>query len=486
MENDKTRNPFDLRDWLKKADEMGQLRIANGADLKYEIGTITEINAAKAGPAIIFDQISGYPEGYRILTGSMLNAKTFGMTLGIEDSMGNVELVDRVAEILRNVATDSKNYPMEYVEDGPVMENKLVGDDVDLNAIPVPLWHELDGGAYMGTGTWQVHQDPDTGWVNLGTYRVQRFGKNIAGNYISPGHHGHIIRQKYWDRGEPCPVVMCFGAHPLFYLMGSSDVPSGVDELTWVGAIAGKRVPVIKGPVTGLPIPADCEIAIEGYAYPDETMLEGPFGEFTGYYGGGEKQEHVVQVKALYFRNQPILLGSPPNRPPNDMSYQFTVMRSAAIKEALSKAGVPDVKSVWVAEAGGGRMWIVTSIKQRYAGHAAQAAAIACNCQAGALMSKYSIVVDDDIDPSKMDEVIWAICTRTNPVDDIDILRQCWSNPLETMITTEDKREGKLYISKALINACRPYHKLHEFAPVSQSSDKLLKSTLDKWGDLFK
>lgn len=479
-------NPFDLRDWIERAKEAGQLRVAEGANLQHEVGTITEINAKKGGPAILFDKFDGYQEGYRVLTGSMLNARTFGMTLGLDSALSNLDLVDKVAEILRNVEKKAESFPMEFVEDGPVMENRMVGQEVDLNVIPVPIWHELDGGAYIGTGTWQIHQDPDTGWVNVGTYRVQRLGKDIAGNYISPGHHGHIIRQKYWDRGEPCPVIMCFGAHPLFYLMGSSDVPAGVDELTWAGAIAGKRVPVIKGPVTGLPIPADCEIVIEGYAYPDQKMLEGPFGEFTGYYGGGEKQEHIVQVKALYFRNQPILLGAPPNRPPNDMSYQFTVMRSAAIKEALHKAGVPDVKSVWVAEAGGGRMWIVTSIKQRYAGHAAQAAAIACNCQAGALMAKYSIVVDDDIDPSKLDEVIWAICTRTNPIEDIDILRQCWSNPLETMIPTNEKNEGKLYISKAIINACRPFHRLNEFAAVSQSSAELMQRTLKKWDFLFK
>lgn len=479
-------NPFDLREWLEKAKEIGQLKIAEGADLDYEVGAITELNAAKSGPAIVFDKFKGYPEGYRVMVGSMCNANTLGLTLGFEGNYTNMELVDKVATVLRDVEDKAKDYPVEYVKTGPIMDNVMTGDDVDLNVIPVPIFHEKDGGAYIGTGCYQIHQDPDNGWVNLGTYRVQRHNKNQLGNYISPGHHGHIIRMKYWEKGEGCPTVMVFGGHPLFYLLGSSDVPTGVDEMSWVGAIAGKKVPCIKGPVTGLPIPADAEIVIEGFCYPGEQMTEGPFGEFTGYYGGGQSKQPYVEAKALYYRNQPILLGSPPSRPPNDMSYQFTVMRSANIKEALRKSGVPDVQGVWVAEAGGGRMWIVTSIKQKYCGHATQAASIACNCQAGALMTKYSIVVDEDIDPSNNEEVIWAISTRSNPAEDIDIMRQGWSNPLEPMLRPEQKAAKQFWISKCIIRAVRPYDRITTtFPPVAESKPEYLKATKEKWSNLF-
>ena len=479
-------NPFDLRQWIAQARAAGQLKEVRGAKLDLEVGAITEINAAKGGPALLFDEFSGYPQGFRILTGAMLNARTLGLTLGFTGEFDNLELADRVAGILRKVETEAETYPVEFVEDGPIMENRFFGQDIDLQSLPVPLWHEKDGGEFIGTGTFQIHQDPETGWTNVGTYRVQRLGKNRLGNYISPGHHGHIIRSKYWEQGKPCPVVMCFGSHPLYFLLGSSDVPAGVDELTWAGAIAGRRVPVIKGPVTGLPIPADCEIAVEGWCYPGKTMLEGPFGEFTGYYGGGQKEEPYVEAAGLYYRNQPILLGSPPSKPPNDMSYQFTVMRSAAIKEMLRKGGVPAVRGVWVAEAGGGRMWIVTSIRQCYAGHATQAAMLAASCQPGALMCKYSIVVDEDIDPSNLDEVIWAISTRSDPATDIDIIRQGWSNPLDTRITAADKAAGRLSSSRAIIRAVRPYDQLKSFAPVAQASPELLKETRAKWSELWK
>lgn len=477
---------FDLRPWLEKAKAMEQLQEVEGADLNLEVGAITELNAKRGGPALLFDKFKGHQEGFRVLTGSMLNAATLGLTMGFEGQLDNLAVVDKVADTLRAIETKSADYPMEFVSDGPVMENKVTGEDIDLTIFPIPIWHELDGGPFIGTGVWQIHQDPDTGWVNIGTYRVQMLEKNKLGNYISPGHHGNIIRQKYWDKGEPCPVVFCFGAHPLFLLMGSSDVPAGVDELSWIGAVKNQRVPVIKGPVTGLPIPADAEIVVEGFAYPGEQMIEGPFGEFTGYYAGGQKPEPMVEAKALYYRNQPILVGSPPCRPPNDFSYQFSVMRSAGIKETLRKAGVPAVKGVWVSEAGGGRMWMVTSIAQKYAGHAIQAAGIAALCQAGGLMTRYSIVVDEDIDPSKNDDVIWALSTRSDPASDIDILRQCWSNPLDPMLTADDKAGKRLWNSRAIINACKPFDRLDTFAPVAESTPELMKSTKAKWAWLLK
>jgi len=479
---------FDLRVWIEKVRALGQLREATGADLKFELGAISELNAKRFGPALVFDKFPGYPDGFRVMTGSMLNSKTLGLTMGIEENLATLPLTNRISDVLRDLDHKLAEFPVEYVENGPVMENQQFGDDVDLTIFPTPLWHELDGGVFIGTGGIQIHQDPETGWFNVGAYRVQRHTKNSVGNYISPGHHGNIIRQKYWDRGEPCPVAMVFGSHPLLLLLGGSEVPDGVSEFNWAGAIMNQRVPVIKGPVTGLPIPADAEIVIEGYATKGDVELEGPFGEFTGYYAGGQKQETVVRVKALYYRNHPILLGCPPCRPLHDFSYYSSVFRSASVKEFLRKAGVPAVKSVWVSEAGASRGWVVTSIQQKYAGHAAQAASLAVQCQAGGLMNRFSIVVDEDIDPSNHDDVIWALSTRCDPAADIDIIRQCWSNPLDPMICDSDKLSKRLWNSRAIVNACRPWDRLQsgDYPAVAEATPALLKATQEKWGWLWK
>jgi UbiD family decarboxylase len=476
---------YDLRRWLEKANAIGQLQEVEGADPKFELGCITDLNAKRGGPALLFTNFPGYREGFRVQTGSMMNPATLGLTMGFEGALSNLEMVDQVADILRSAETRAKDFPVEYVTTGPVMENVVTGDDVDLTIFPTPTWHELDGGPYIGTACSQVQSDPDTGWINLGTYRNQLLGKNVVGTYIASGHHGDIIRRKYWDRGQPCPIVVGFGGHPLTFLISGADLPAGVDELSWVGAIAGQRVPVIKGPVTGLPIPADWEIAIEGYVAEGDTMMEGPLGEYTGYYAGGRNEEPVIRVEALYYRNDPILVGSPPARPPHNYSYQESVIRSALVTEALRKAGVPAIKGVWESVPGCGLMWVVTSVAQQYAGHAGQAAAIAVNCSAGGSNARYSIVVDDDIDPTNTDDVIWALSTRSDPATDIDIVRQTWTNSLDPMLTDEDKKQHRLWNSRAIINACKPYDRLQTFSPVAEASPELTKATQEKWGHLF-
>ncbi len=478
---------FDFRAWIEQVRNIGQLRDVDNASHRLELGAITELNAKRRGPALLFDKFAGYKPGFRVLTGAMLNARTLGLTMGVAEDLDTMALTDKIADKLRVIEPKASDYPVEYVSDGAIMENKATGEDIDLSIFPAPLWHELDGGEYIGTGCVHIYRHPETGWVNVGAYRVQRQSKNTVGTFISPGHHGNIIRQKYWDKNEPCPVVIVFGSHPLFLLMGGLEVPAGVDELTWIGAIAGQRVPVIKGPVTGLPIPADAEIAVEGFVAKGDVQDEGPFGEFTGYYAGGRKPDTLVRLKALYYRNDPIILGAPPCRPLHDYSYFSSVLRSAIVKGALQKAGIPGVKGVWVSEAGASRMWVVTSIHQQYAGHALQAATIAAQCQANGLMNRYSIVVDDDIDPSNVEDVIWAISSRSDPASDIDILRHCWSNPLDPMISSAQKEKKQLWNSRAIINACRPWDRIqaNDFPPVAEATPALLQAARKKWAWLF-
>src|SRR3990170_268899 len=170
--------------------------------------------------------------------------------------------------------------------------------DVDMHEFPAPKWHELDGGNYLGTAGLVITRDPDEGWVNLGTYRVQVHDRDTVGFYISPGKHGRIMREKYWAKGEPCPVAMCFGMDPLLLHVASTGLPWGASEYDYAGGIKGQPIEVIKGPVTGLPIPAAAEIVIEGLSYPGDMQMEGPFGEFAGYYASGERKEPIVKVKS--------------------------------------------------------------------------------------------------------------------------------------------------------------------------------------------
>ena len=164
------------------------------------------------------------------------------------------------------------------------------------------------------------------------------------------------------------------------------------------------------------------------------TLPEGPFGEFTGYYAADARPCPVMQVDAIHHRDDPILLGSPPMKPPR---FHFGLpFRAAWIWSNLEMAGVTDVVGVWQHVA---QLMTVVALKQRYAGHAKRAALIAA---ANSYMGRLVVVVDDDVDPSNLADVMWAITTRCEPSEQIDIVRNAWSSALDPRIPPERQARG--------------------------------------------
>ncbi|MBI2304084.1 MAG: UbiD family decarboxylase [Chloroflexi bacterium] len=473
----------DLREWLIAVNELGELRQVEGAHWRLEMGTITELSGKrKKAPALLFDHIPDYPPGFRLLSGALLTAPRLAVTLGLPVTPSDRELVSALEGLPTQWETRAKDFPPVTTSHSPVKDNVLRDSQVDLLRFPAPLWHEDDGGRYIGTGSAVITQDPDTGQINLGTYRIMIHNQNTAGLYVSPGKHGRIHYEKYHAQGKPCPVAVSLGHDPLLLVAAGLEVPPGISEYQYAGAIKGAPLRVVPGEVTGLPIPADAELVIEGWCPPGQSLPEGPFGEWTGYYASGQRPAPVIQVEAIYYRNDPIILGCPPNRPPHDYTYMRTVLRSAMLKEALAKAGVPDVRGVWAHEAGGSRLILVVAIKQRYPGHARQAGFVASQCHVGAYLGRYVIVVDDDIDPSNTNDVLWALATRSDPEKDIDIIRRTWSSALDPMIKTG---VSAFFNSRAIIDACRPFEWLAEFPKVSQSSPELAQKVAQKWRELL-
>ncbi|NIO10337.1 MAG: UbiD family decarboxylase, partial [Deltaproteobacteria bacterium] len=308
----------DLRTWLNLVAEMGELKIINGANWDLEIGVLAEhVMRAKQEPAVIFDQIVDYPAGYRILINESGSRKRAALTLGLPVDLDEPGLIQAWREKRKSI----RPIPPEYVKDGAIFENVLKGDDIDMWKFPTPRWHEHDGGRYLGTGDAIITRDRENNSMNMGTYRVMVHDKGHIFVYISPSHDGRIHRDKWFANNEPMPVVAVFGMDPLLHMVGGWSLPHGQFEIDFAGGIKGEPIRVVEGPVTGLPIPADAEIAVEGFVMPDDRRPEGPFGEWTGYYGSGAREEPVVQVKALYHRNDPIILGSPPVKPPSGKVY---------------------------------------------------------------------------------------------------------------------------------------------------------------------
>lgn len=475
---------LDLRDWLRQVDEMGQLKLIEEADWNLEIGALTEMFClqSQSKPCLLFDQIKGYPAGWRVVSNTIGSLERTAVTLNVPIQKSHTELV----KVWRERSRNRSLVPVNIVTDGAVMENVARGADVDVTRFPAPFWHEDDGGRYLGTGSLVITRDPDTGQLNMGTYRMMVHDREKVGLYIGPGQHGRLHRDKYFERGQKMPVVAVFGSHPLLFAGACIPLPLGMNELEWVGSVSGRPVDVIEGPVTGLPFPANAETVVEGYVDPQATIPEGPFGEYTGYYAAPVHDETYLQIEALYYRNNPIVLGSETMRPPGEYYHLNNTIRQGVIWDALDAANVPDVQAI--SHLPGSLLGVlVISIKQRYSGHARQAGMVAAHTRAAGQFGRYVVVVDDDIDVDNTDEVLWALWTRSDPAESADLVRNCWSQPLDPRLPPEKRAVRDYTHSRLVIDATRPFHWRDQFPKVVGTSGELQEKMRAKWGaDFFK
>ncbi len=477
----------DLRDFIRKCEQEGELKKIDGADWDLEIGVLTEIGAGRPDPPmLLFDKIAGYPAGYRIADNLFAWPKRMAWILGFPE-LGNVNDVALVAAWRKRLQKGVKPLPPVEVKTGPVLENVHQGREVNLLEFPVPKWHELDGGRYIGTGDMIINQDPDTGWVNFGTYRVQVHNRDTVTIHMSPGRHGEQIARKYWDKGQPCPVAISCGHNPELWAAASHSVQEGLGEYDWTGWLRGEPVTVVKGVLTGIPVPATAEIVLEGDFMPPEPanlLPEGPFGEWPGHYGKGRRggRDPIVKIKSIMHRNDPIILGAPPLLFAEN-SVCPTLVHAASIWDELDRQ-VPGVKGVSVVKEAGRFNMVVVSLEQKFPGHARQAALAVAGSHVGAYMLKYVIIVDDDIDPSNIKEVLWALGARTDPETCIDVIRGCWGSQTDPFVSPQKLATQDYTHGLAVISACKPFHYIKEFPPTIRTSPALLKQVKDKWGDL--
>ena len=361
----------DLRDWIEGVRAAGELKVITGAEPKEEIGGIVDIYMRKMGnPAVMFDEVPGFPKGHRVIANILTSIPRTNLALGLPPDSARrwsrssggaaISRTRRPSRRKRSTAGRCSTTCSKARTSTSRRSRRRSG-------------MSIDGGPYIGTACLVVMKDPDSGWVNYGTYRVQSHKPNVASVMMSPGKHGLIIMRKYHERGEPCPVAVIAGMHPALVMLGGIEIPYGKNELEAAGGILGEPIEVINMPKTGLPVPANSEIAFEGLIHPDDKIKEGPLGEWTGYYASGSDLEPAIRIDTLMYRDDPILVGAIPAVPPNDNTFYFGTYRCGAVWNQLEAAGIPEVKGVWTHEAGGSRFMLVISIKTLYGGHSKQA-----------------------------------------------------------------------------------------------------------------
>ncbi len=410
----------DLRGWIAHLKKEGELHEINTeVDWDCELGTVTRRAFGNGdGPALLFNRIKDYSASRctRLFTGGLSNYSRVALMFGLPKKAPITELVKAARKAYAG------RLPPVTVATGPVKENILTGSDIDLFEFPVPRWHRRDGGRYINTMQGTVTRDPVSGRINVGIYRGMIGNKDTIPVLLwRPQNWGQDFA-KYSGKGEEMPVAFVYGWEPCLPFCAASPVPPDVSEYDVMGALRGAPVELVDCETVPLQVPASAEIVIEGFISPDPATfeMEGPFGEYTGYFGGERGPKHRVRVTCISHRNDPIFRGTLEGTLPkmlNENSIMSSVQRAALAWNILERSGVPGVTDVHCPPANNGTTLMI-QLKQTYRGQAKQAAAAIWGSNAAHLRYKHIWVVDDDIDIHDYGAIDWAFAYRVNAAED--------------------------------------------------------------------
>jgi UbiD family decarboxylase len=337
----------DLREWLDLLRAHNQLKFIDApVDLDEELSAVTYLAAQQeTSPALLFRNIAGDRLGASVLT-NMLGAskERYALAVGIDPSLSVTDMIAASRDLM------NRRMPPVMIarSEAPVNEVILRGEDVDLTAFPAPKFWPGDGGPYIGTGDITFTRAPDSSRINVGCYRQMLHGRNRVGMYCSPGKHGRLDREAWWRDGKPCEVVAVYGIDPVLFMVAAQTFNYKLSELEIAGGIMGHPLELTQAELVSLPIPARAEIVVEGLLHPGDTEMEGPLGEFTGYYGNERAKQPVIEVKAIHHRKAPIHTAALMAKfPACEIGAYAAIMRSANIMNDLERVGVDGVVSVY-------------------------------------------------------------------------------------------------------------------------------------------
>jgi phenylphosphate carboxylase beta subunit len=462
----------DLREFIERLEKDGQLhRVTKEVDWDLELSHVAKVNEQRGGPALLFENIKDYP-GQSVFTSAFTSKERVAMGLDMPPET-------RFLEIARNWVgriADTRIEPVE-VPAGPCQEVVLTGEDADLFSLPAPQFYPNDGGRYIGTACFMISRNLDTGRLNLGTYRSMIIDKHRAGVQLIKGKDSEIDLRGYAERGERMPVALVIGGDPVLFLCSSTMFPLTESEYDVAGALRGEPVEVVRAQTSDLLVPAGAEIVIEGYITPGEKLPEGPFAEYPGYYSGaGTEDRDFITVTAITHRQAPILWATTVGKPVTDTHMIMGINRTASLWNDLQNMKIPGILGVYGPPAGAGRMLAIIQVKQMYHGHSTQIGLAAFASVTGNYGLKTVILVDEDIDPENMDQVMYALAFRYQPDRGTQILRRGRSTPLDPSLPIGDR----YMTSRAIIDTCIPYEWEEKPIPITLDDD-LEQRIKDDW-----
>lgn len=407
----------DLREFIDRLEEKEELvRVKAEVDWNREIGAITRKVLNKKGKALLFENIKDYKDTpcTKFATNLVGSRRRLCIALGLDEDASYKEITKFMKERF------SKRTEPIKVDKGPVKENIIKGDEVDLFKFPVPKWHHMDGGRYINTFAAIVTMDPETKLMNVGMYRGMIGSKNTIPVLLASSQHWGMHFSKYRNMNKPMPVACVYGWDPALFICAAVPLQHpDCSEYEIAGALRGEPIELVKCETSDLYVPAWAEMVIEGFISPDPNTyeMEGPFGEYPGYYGGMASPKPRIKVECITFRNDPILRGALEGTSPGRWaeSAHFASAGFCAVAwNFLESVGVPNILDVWSPPVTDSTN-IRVKIRKIYRGHAKQIANALWGSSIGNYAAKNVIVVDEDIDIHDDEAVEWAIAYRVNP-----------------------------------------------------------------------
>lgn len=432
--------PFqDFREFLDSLRARGELIDVNRpVDLDLEVAKAMRKSAAVGGPAIVFTSNgTDFP-----LVGGVYNSRAkaliaYGCT---EDTV--------MAHILDGLANP---IPPILVDDAPVHENVILGNDIDLTTLPVPKYSPDDGGPYITPGI-VVSRDPETGIPDMGHYRFEIIDAHTLSFMAQPFHRfGKNLAKAVRAGQKTFRAALVIGVDPMLAYTCPVQTTDDTDDFAVAGGLRGAPVELVKCKTSDVEVPAHAEFVIEFEVQFDTEVMEGPLGEYTGYYTPGSMKP-IARPTAITHRDgayfQALLTGVPPteNHTLKQLPFEASFLQ-------MMRQQFPTIERVAIPASGGVSFYVVIAMRPRYAGEARAAilAAMGTNVR-----PKTVIVVDPDIDVQNPDQVEWATAFRSQPARDVIVVDGLGAGPLDPSIDDSiplDQRTG----SALGIDATYPY-----------------------------
>ena len=438
-----------------------------------ELGAISRRLTEMDGPAVVFRNITDYP-GQSIFVNPISTWRRAAVTLGLPP---HVRIPEIYAEYIRR---DANPIPPALVKDAACRDVIIRGKDVDVCNLATPMIHDGDGGRYLGTWCIVVSKDPDTGWVNWGTYRLMIHNKQyLAGWPFPPSHCGKMLQEKYVPQNKPMPIAIVMGADQSSHLAATSTTRIGRDEASLAGGLAGRPIEIARCLDSDLTFPACAEVVLEGEILTDQIAHEGPYGEYPGYRSGEMGAGILMKVNTICYRQNPML--SMDCTGFKDCSSVVTALGGGVgIQRVLERAGVP-VTGVYVPSEGAVHLCIVGVSK---GGREVTEKVLHALTGRRTYMTKI-LVVDDDVDIFNLSEVIHAWATRCHSERGIIIKHVEGSAQALTPCYSQEERVRRAGASAAFDVTFPPEWDRWE-TPVRATFDKMFpedvkKKVLDNW-----